>query len=192
MDKKTKEMLKELVNCTDLIPRRIWRDILWLQDDERLGIKRNGHFVWKTQKESKEGTWKTFFVKKFGRRRWNEHQIRTIIQDYLLFSKGDTLTARDIISCRNAEIRRLLLRGFGYEKFVMELGGAVIHRDGDSELILIKWGIYEDALKLVKVKDPSTGDFYILRVPLSVKTCKEAIAWTFGMSEEDYDLIKET
>jgi hypothetical protein len=74
----------------------------------------------------------------------------------------------------------------------MELRGAVIHRDGDSELILMKWGIYEDALKLVKVKDPSTGDFYILRVPLSVKTCKEAITWTFGMSEEDYNLIKET
>lgn len=81
---------------------------------------------------------------------------------------------------------------FGFEKFVMELGRAVINRNGNSELILIKWGIYEDALKLVKVKDPSTGEFYILRVPLSVKTCKEAIAWTFRMSEEDYNLIKET
>lgn len=192
MDKKTKEMLKKLVNCENLIPRRIWRDILWLQDDERLGIKRNGHFVWKTQKGSQEGVWKTFFVKKFRRRHWNEHQIRTIVQDYLLFAKGDKLTARDIIRCRNAEIRRILLLRFGYEKFVMELGGAVIHRDGDSELILIKWGDYEEGLKVVKVKDPSTGDFYILRVPLSAKTCKEAIAWTFGMSEEEYNLIKET
>jgi hypothetical protein len=32
----------------------------------------------------------------------------------------------------------------------------------------------------------------MLRVPPEVTTCKEALAWTFGMSTEEYNPIKES
>ena len=45
---------------------------------------------------------------------------------------------------------------------------------------------------MVKVKDSTTGEIYLLRVPPTMKTCKEAVAWTFGMTAEEYVLEKET
>jgi hypothetical protein len=50
----------------------------------------------------------------------------------------------------------------------------------------------EEPIFLVKVKDPSLQVYYMLRVPPNVRTCKEAIAWTFGLSSEEYNPIMET
>ena len=81
---------------------------------------------------------------------------------------------------------------YGYEKLVAELKGIIIHTDGEYQLIKIDWHKREEPIKLVKVKDPSTDKIYLLRVPLEMKTCKEAISWTFGLSAKDYNPIKET
>ena len=34
--------------------------------------------------------------------------------------------------------------------------------------------------------------YYILRVPPTVTTCREAVAWTFGMTADEYDPERET
>ena len=33
---------------------------------------------------------------------------------------------------------------------------------------------------------------YLLRVPPHMKTCKQAVAWTFGLEEIEYNPVKET
>lgn len=59
-----------------------------------------------------------------------------------------------------------------------------MYRQGDllfvrvNELLRIPFG-GEEPIMLVKVRDPSTGRFHILRVPPSMRTCRQAIAWTF-------------
>ena len=53
-------------------------------------------------------------------------------------------------------------------------------------------GKHVENIRLVKVRDSTTKRFYLLRVPQTVWTCKQAVAWTFGMEEDDYIPIKET
>ena len=45
---------------------------------------------------------------------------------------------------------------------------------------------------VVKVQDFTTKEKYILRVPPHVRTCKEAIAWTFLMEESEYNPVIKT
>ena len=187
-----KDVLKEFVNNIRYIPNVLWRrEILWLVND-KFGIRRNGNIVLQ-DKERKTYTLKTFLLKPRLQPCLEKEVIR-IINEYLLFVKlrKGTLRAKEIMRCRNAEIRRMLLEGFGYEKFLAEVKGEVVHKDGDYRLIRIEWNKDEEPIKLVRVKDASTNRMYVLRVPPTVKTCKEAIAWTFGLSEDEYNPIKET
>ena len=121
--------------------------------------------------------------------------------------KNNKLTPEKILKAKNAEVRSLLLKQYGYGRLISHFEHKIIDRDlkRDYELILLKtpktekienrWNgniteLPEDIM-LIKVKDTSTGTFYVLRVPLTVKTCTEALAWTFGMSESEYKLEVE-
>ena len=106
--------------------------------------------------------------------------------------KSECLTARDIMTIKNATIRRLFLEEFGYERFLQQMPHIIIERDGDQELISIHWHEKEEPIYLVKVRCPSTGTFYTLRVPPTVKTIKEGIAWTFHLDQKNYSPEIET
>ena len=190
MEKKTKELLKTILENQNLIPWRVWRGILWLQDDESLGISRKKRFTWKDKFGTYEGNWQNFFRKAKGH--WDENQIKRRLQDYLLFLKGNNLTAREVLSCRNVEIRSILLSQFGYQRLIQDLKAKILHQDGDSQLIEIGMGKHVEDIRLVKVRDSTTKKFYLLRVPPTIWSCKQALAWTFGMEEAEYNLIKET
>ncbi|UCE14629.1 MAG: hypothetical protein JSV04_05465 [Candidatus Heimdallarchaeota archaeon] len=189
MNKKLKEELKSLVENEELIPRRLWQRVLWLQENESFGIERNGRIHWTDARGKRVGSWKGYFVKK--RDPLDEQWIENILKDYLLFLKEE-LTARDILRCSNVEIRRILLLDFGFERFVEEFGGTIIHSDGDSELILLQIRKSEEPIMVVKVRDSTMKETYLLRVPPHVRTCKEAIAWTFSMDESEYNPVIET
>lgn len=156
-----------------------------------LGIEVNGRIFFRDKKIFRTTNFNTFFRSPFPFSNGDKQKMIERINDLLLFSKED-LNARDIIKCRNAEIRRNLLMRYGYERLVSELKGVVIHSDEDYQLIKIDWHKREEPIKLVKVKDLSTDKIYLLRVPLNIKTCKEAISWTFGLNEKEYVPIKET
>ena len=188
--------LKENVDC---IPQIFWRryfnsdeGTIWLIEG-KFGMKRNGNIVIKGNRRYEVRTFKTFNLNPTKFSREEENQIKKTINEYLLFykDKNKTLTARDMISCENLEIRQVLLRKYGYEKFVNELKGIRVHSDKFGELIKLNWK-KKEMMKFVKVKDASTDRVYIIRVPPNVKTCKEGVAWTFGLREEEYQPQKET
>jgi len=105
---------------------------------------------------------------------------------------SDTVTAQDIINIKNATARRECLKEFGYERFLVELKHDVIDKKEDYELVRVSWHKEEEPICLVKVKCPSTGAFYTLRVPPTTKTIKEGVAWTFGVGEKEYLLEQES
>ena len=112
-----------------------------------------------------------------------------------LILKGK-LEAKHIVKMRNVLYRRICIEVLGYSRFLSQLSCKIIHMDGDQELIRIPWGelpigIKED-IYLVKVRCPSTGAFYVLRVPPDMRTVKQAVAWTFGVDEAKYRPEKET
>ncbi len=108
------------------------------------------------------------------------------MKDYLLVI-SETISPDDALKVRNAEIRRYLItKRIGYEQIKKNLHVVVIHDDGSTELLSIGDECF------VKVKDSSTEREYLLAVPKNLKTCHEAIAWTFNMWDEEYNPILET
>lgn len=103
-----------------------------------------------------------------------------------------TLTAKHILGITNAAIRRICLEELGYGRFLSQVPHQILNKDDDYELIKIDWHKREEPIYLVKVKCPSTGAFYTLRVPPEMKTVKEAIAWTFGLNKIEYKPEIET
>lgn len=106
--------------------------------------------------------------------------------------KNKQLTAKDILSIKNAAIRRVGLEALGYSQFLAQVDHQIIEKSGDYELVNIDWHPQEEKIYLVKVRCPSTGAFYTLRVPPHAQTVKQAVAWTFGLKENEYSLEKET
>jgi len=117
------------------------------------------------------------------------HLINTKINSLI---RSGELTARQILKINNVEVRRVCLEEFGYGRFLNQLEHEVVDEEGDYELIRINWHKKERPICLVKVKCPSTGVFYVLRVPLSMKSVEEAVAWTFGMSKKEYKPEEES
>ena len=190
MQKNTKDLIKFLLDNELKIPRLFWRDIVWLQEVPKLGIMRNSQLIWTDDFGTHTTNWQNFFRK--AKIKINDREISQRLSDYILLLKADQLTAHDVIHCRNAQIRSHLLRSFGQERLIKELGAKILHQDGPSQLLQVNLGKHLEPMLLVKVKDSTTGDFYLLRVPPHMKTCKQAIAWTFGLEEIEYSPVKET
>lgn len=102
------------------------------------------------------------------------------------------LNAQHILKIRNIEVRRISLEELGYERFLSQMDHDILAKEGDNELIKIDWHERDEPIYLLKVRCPSTGTFYTLRVPPAVRRITEAIAWTFGMKEEEYLIAAET
>ena len=133
------------------------------------------HGVCRTWSEDGNPAAKTIYVR--GNRLTNNE---------LQLLESDTLSAQQILKIKNATVRRIFLEEFGYARFLSQLPHEILERDDDCELIRIDWHKREEPIYLVKVKCPSTGAFYALRVPPRMKTIKEAIAWTFELDGNQY------
>jgi hypothetical protein len=107
-----------------------------------------------------------------------------------------TLTIDRIQSETNAEVRRVMLEHFGFDRYLRESGAAKSHSDETGTL----WRVPipgDEPLVMVEVLNASPepdGTFrtYFLRVPPSVRTAREGVAWTFDLSAEDYAPLQQT
>jgi hypothetical protein len=50
----------------------------------------------------------------------------------------------------------------------------------------------ERVARYVQVQDASTERQYFLRVPPTIQTAAEAVAWSFGLSGQDYHPVQKT
>jgi hypothetical protein len=108
----------------------------------------------------------------------------------------ESITVDEILAETNAELRRVLLERFGLERFLSEAAAEVLDEDRDSggerKLLRVPMEGGED-LVCVLVICPSTSRRYILRVPPSMQTCRQAVAWTAGFDDpDDYRPLVET
>lgn len=115
-----------------------------------------------------------------------------------LIMDDDPITPEDIINVDNQWDRQRLLAKFGFENFFKAVKGEVIdsqkEEKGISELIRFRFDESygePDEIYCAKVICPSTGNEYLLRVPPS-KSLREALGWTFGISEDKYFPVAET
>ncbi len=77
----------------------------------------------------------------------------------------------------NAELRRVLIQGIGYDRIVQELGAVELDTWREYSLLKIQADIDVEPIHLLKMTCPSTNHVHILRVPPDLTSAREAIRW---------------
>nr|WP_199295038.1 hypothetical protein [Trichocoleus sp. FACHB-832] len=87
----------------------------------------------------------------------------------------------------NAELRRVLIQGIGYDKIAQELGAIELDSYQEYTLLKINTDIDIEQISLLKMTCPSTKFIHVLRVPPDVVSAREAIRWVnWGISPEEF------
>jgi hypothetical protein len=102
----------------------------------------------------------------------------------------DSLTFASFRDQRNAELRRIMLEYFTVERFLAESDAKPVHEDETGKLWRIEFPD-DEAVALVEVVNSTpepdgTFHVYFLRVPPDTRTARAGVAWTFGLTEEEY------
>jgi hypothetical protein len=110
--------------------------------------------------------------------------------------RPETLSHEEVLAERNAERRRVMLERYGLDRFMADAAAETLDEDHDAggkrRLLRLKLEGDED-LVCVTVVCPSTERQFVLRVPPTMRTCRQAIAWTAGFDDPDsYNPMIET
>ncbi|MEU5974620.1 DUF6745 domain-containing protein [Streptomyces sp. NPDC047315] len=107
-----------------------------------------------------------------------------------------TLTAARIRDEENAELRRVMLEYYGYERYLAESGAEPLQKDEAGTLWRIALRDDEDVVMVEVLNSTAEPDgtfrTYWLRVPPSTSTAKEGVAWTFGLDVAQYAPLRQT
>jgi len=114
-----------------------------------------------------------------------------------IITSPERITIHHIESAPNIEIRTVLLERFGMARFLAESGASIIHQDQCGVLYSIVLRDELEPFVVVKVVNSTpepdgTRKEYCLRVPPEITTAHAAVAWTFGLSAEEYNPVIET
>ncbi|MEW1615589.1 MULTISPECIES: DUF6745 domain-containing protein [unclassified Streptomyces] len=107
-----------------------------------------------------------------------------------------SLTPQRIREEGNAELRRVMLEYYGYDRYLTESGAEPVHRDETGILWRIALEGDEDVVMVEVVNSTPEPDgthrTYWLRVPPATRTAKEGVAWTFGLDGAAYAPVRQT
>jgi internalin A len=81
-----------------------------------------------------------------------------------------------LLAEKNAEVRRVLIEGIGYDRLIQELSAKQIDSWQEYALLQIDNADVEP-ICLLKMTCPSTGFIHALRVPPNLASAREAIGW---------------
>jgi hypothetical protein len=120
------------------------------------------------------------------------HFWHGILVPRIVIEAPHEITSQMIDDEPNAEVRRVMIERYGYERYVSD--GVLAHEDATGRLIK-KRNAQGDEISVVSVvngsKEPDgTYKRYVLSVPPECKTAVEAVAWSYGMSVEEYSKLK--
>ncbi len=217
---KFQKEIERLIRNRRKIPDEFWRrtaggthEVIWFIDRqkpsvsqsydfdmERFGVTKDGKIIWGFDSGcSCPSPWEDDQRAGYETKEWKEFVVSPVeldtdwqdacfdnLKDYLLVVENN-LDPKLVITAKNAEVRRFLMKRVGYQEVKDAVNAEVVHIDGTSELLK-----FADGDMYVKVKDSSTEREYLLYVPSHLKTCRAAIAWTFGLSEQEYRPVIET
>lgn len=119
-----------------------------------------------------------------------------------IFIKGFDREYSRIFRLQNTEHKAIAIQHIGYDKLLDKLKAQKLDTwetksmfNGNLAICeLFQFDLDGSTFRFVKVQDHSTGKITTLGVPVisDTQTAKGAVAWTFGMKEEEYDPTIET
>jgi Domain of unknown function (DUF6745) len=110
----------------------------------------------------------------------------------------DLLTAGLVARVDNQELRRVALERMGWERFLATANAQLRQQDDYGKLWATRVWIDGEQVQLVEVVNATAEQDgsrrrYLLRVPPTTRTAREAVAWTFGFERDaDYAPMVET
>lgn len=114
------------------------------------------------------------------------------------YHKPENLTIDEVFSHSNAEVRYVGMKIIGFDKVMEDSRTKIINRCNDTGMVLFQIdGIFDEPVSYLKVinstqePDGSYKNYYLC-VPPDMKTCKQAVAWTFRLEEQEYQPEQET
>ncbi|MFI2413831.1 DUF6745 domain-containing protein [Streptomyces sp. NPDC018947] len=106
------------------------------------------------------------------------------------------LTPERIRAEENAELRRVMLEHYGYDRYLSESGARPLHTDETGTLWRIELDGDEPVVMVEVLNSTPEPDgsrrTYWLRVPPTTREAREGVAWTFGLAAEAYLPVRET
>lgn len=113
-----------------------------------------------------------------------------------LIERNEPVDISRILRERDADWQEILIGRYGLGRFVLDAGADEIHRDDCGRLYRLqrRW---REPIVVVRVrngtpeKDGSFREFW-LRVPPGMTTARAAVAWTFGLTTDQYDPIMQS
>lgn len=124
--------------------------------------------------------------------------IRIPIKFYQAMKDPDILTVEEVLGHPNAEVKYVGVKIIGYDKIKNHKSCTIINKCKKTGMELFKISnIFSDpvcVLKVINSTAEADGTFkeYFLTVPPTMKTAKEAVAWTFRMTPSEYAPSQET
>jgi hypothetical protein len=138
-----------------------------------------------------------------------------LINNPEIIENPGSITVNMIEKETNAEIKRIMLEQYGWNKYLIDSKAEEISKDkfgilykkiipGDEDLVMVRvvnstkeglWTKQENKYKFFPAYNEKGEEYrknYFLRVPPSTKTAHEAVAWTYDMTPEEYNPIMET
>lgn len=112
------------------------------------------------------------------------HGVRLSPGNEWIITDPAQLAPQRILDEQNAELRRVMLERYTPQKFIQEVNADKIDKNGDY--VLYRAPFPDEPLMMLRCVDPSTGREYYLRVPPTMQSAWQAVAWTFGMDEAEY------
>lgn len=119
----------------------------------------------------------------------------------------ETIRASDVLAEADADIRNVMLERMGLGRFIRESGAELVHSDETGRLWRKRLGGNRRAmfdpsrmpvdLMVLEVENGTprpdgTRETFYLRVPPEMRTARAAVAWTYGLSPNQYDLVVRT
>ncbi len=124
---------------------------------------------------------------------WGFYAWHGVLVSEQVILHPERLTREDWLQESNLEVRRIIQERLGPDRFIALVGGTCIDRGQRGKLLAVDLGDDpERVAHYIHVQDTSTERQYYLRVPPSISRADEAVAWTFGLDEQEYQPEQET
>jgi hypothetical protein len=146
---------------------------------------------------------------------WSVYAWRGVRVPERIIMEPQSITRDEIIHERNAELRRIMLERYGTKRLLAESHATVLDSrvqpvsdslkgwlrereaawdgmDGACVNELLRLELDDLVIVALNLIDPSTGRRYLIRVPPEMERVQQALAWTHGVEESQYQVAVES